>query len=381
MGEPADSGLSQQVKEAQLIEKLAKARAAAIAAVTPNLTATVSKDSVTAAGTTGLANVLAQLDAEFVADDLAVLALNCLERLEEPHRKDGIRVVVLDDVSALADIATRFLLSEQASQLTTQAQACLTALGAPPPALGAGPPGQGGTEEERLTAVAPALPALGDVAGQVITLVTQLLAGTYQVGGQAITPSDIGGLDVLVAQKMREQPAASGISIHVDRFEPPRRDAQILKDITRLAMIGAGLAAALPGAGAPGSQPHAQAVAASITSFLSAAMTAPQAGGPPPIAQAIHGEALEQPGTVIVYARVTAAGDDDVVGGQLWHDQWHHLTGVSVEYAFFRPGGDVLGTGVRTVLAAAQGSMHQGLTDFDRQRVYPPAVRPAQHEA
>jgi hypothetical protein len=397
VGNSSDNGLQQQVNEAQLMEKLINARVGAISAVTPNLTATVSKDSVTSGATTGLANVLAQLDAEFVADDLAVLAFNRFRQLAETDRPRGIRVI--GDLSALGDIATRLLLGKQAAQLIAQAQACLAALGSPAgaPAIASenvAAPGKQEKDEltnpdqpEGLPGPAAVVPALAGVAGQTITLVTQLLAGTYQYGGQVVTPSDIGGLDALVGQKLRGQPTAGALPILVDRFEPLPADAQILKDVQQLSVLGIALAAKLsdnpaadPAAAAkPDGLNYAQAVAAGIAAFLSAAMTAPASGGLPPIAQAIHGESLNQPGTVIVYARITAAGDDDSVGGQLWHDQWYHLTGVSAEYAFIKPGGEVLSTGVRTVLASAHSSMHHGLQDFDRHRVYPPQVPADKH--
>ena len=97
-------------------------------------------------------------------------------------------------------------------------------------------------------------------------------------------------------------------------------------------------------------------------------MSAPAAGGPPPVARAAHGEALSKPGTALVYAQVIAAGDDQILRQDLIHNTWTNLTGLTAEYALIIPdaGNDAVTFGLKSAYAARHGSIRNGLKNAVR---------------
>jgi hypothetical protein len=112
-----------------------------------------------------------------------------------------------------------------------------------------------------------------------------------------------------------------------------------------------------------------QALANGITAFVSAAVTAPTAGGPAPVTRAAHGELLSKDGTVLLYAQVIAAGDDQVLRQTLIRNTWSNLTGLTAEYALLMPGHEALTFGLESAFAVAHGSVRKGLTDIARKKV------------
>jgi hypothetical protein len=112
-----------------------------------------------------------------------------------------------------------------------------------------------------------------------------------------------------------------------------------------------------------------QALATAVSTFVTTAMSAPTAGGPPPVARAAHGEALSKDGTAILYAQVIVAGDDQVLRQPLIHNTWSNLTGLIVEYALIMPGGQVEAFGLESAFAFTHGSLRKGLTDIARKPV------------
>jgi hypothetical protein len=105
-----------------------------------------------------------------------------------------------------------------------------------------------------------------------------------------------------------------------------------------------------------------QALATAVNAFVTAAVSAPAAGGLPPAARAARGEVLSQPGTALLYAQVIAAGDDQILRQDLFHNTWTNLTGLAAEYALMLPWQDqVLGSDLVWFYASRHGSMRKGL--------------------
>ena len=105
-----------------------------------------------------------------------------------------------------------------------------------------------------------------------------------------------------------------------------------------------------------------QALATAINAFVTAAVSAPAAGGLPPVAHAARGEVLSKPGTALLYAQVIAAGDDQILRQDLIHNTWTNLTGLAAEYALMLPWQDqVVGSNLVWFYASRHGSMRKGL--------------------
>jgi hypothetical protein len=126
-----------------------------------------------------------------------------------------------------------------------------------------------------------------------------------------------------------------------------------------------------------------QALATAINAFVTAAVTAPAAGGLPPVAHAARGEVLSKPGTALLYAQVIAAGDDQILRQDLIHNTWTNLTGLTAEYALMMPWEDneAVASDLVSFYAARHGSMRKGLKDVIREkrpRLDPPRPGPAE---
>ncbi len=105
-----------------------------------------------------------------------------------------------------------------------------------------------------------------------------------------------------------------------------------------------------------------QALATAVSAFVTAAVSAPAAGGLPPVAHAARGEVLSEPGTALLYAQVIAAGDDQILRQDLIHNTWSNLTGLTAEYALMLPWQDqVAASDLVTFYASRHGSMRKGL--------------------
>ena len=259
-----------------------------------------------------------------------------------------------------------------------------------------------------------------------VGVITQLVAGTYTYSGQSIPNATIVGLDIRIAQQFDPR---TSVPVYVDRFAGPvPAGSDILKQIqkvvsraakdlnpaikraasdaaakkqtvtddkdrlTELAAEkktamekGAPLDPAkpqqeydevseqLPGksgdaAAAQNVLAEGQALVTAINAFVTAALSAPAAGGPPPVARAAHGEVLSKTGTALLYAQVIAAGDDQTLRQDLIHNEWTNLTGLTAEYALMLPGesNEAAAFGVESAYAVRHGSIHKGLTDIVR---------------
>ena len=386
--------------------------------------ATIAKDTVTAGtSVTGLAAVLAVADAADVADKI-VQAVSSYIRDNGQDRIREIRVI--GDLSALNDVTALRILRSQVAQLTGQITAYADSV------LGAD---QSAEEDKRSVSdlVAGGVGAGISVLGAAAGLISQLITGTYTYSGQAIPNASVGGLDILIAQRL----ATKTIPARVDRFAAMPADSEILAqlqglvpqvagrlnlaltqaastaaekaqtvadDKDRLARLDAQLTAAQKdppsapnGKGSaqasgkqqeeydeisnrlPGENGEAavaqnllavgQALATAVSTFVTTTMSAPTAGGPAPVARAAHGEALTKDGTAILYAQVIAAGDDQVLRQTLIHNTWSNLTGVTVEYALIMPGGEAEAFGLESAFAVTHGSIRKGLTDIARKPV------------
>jgi hypothetical protein len=369
--------------------------------------------------------VLAVADAADVADKI-VQAVSSHIRDNGQGRIQEIRVI--GDLSALNDVTALRILRSQVTQLTGQ----ITAYAHSVP--GAEKPG---TDEDSqsvrdflaLGSFGAAITGLGAAAG----LISQLVTGTYTYSGQVIPNASVGGLDILIAQRL----AAQAVPVRVDRFAAMPADSEILAQIQglvpqvarqlnpaltraasaaaekaqivtddkdRLARLDAQLTAAQKDPpSAPGGKGSAltsdrqqkdyddvsnrlpresgeaavaqnllavgQALATAVSTFVTTTMSAPTAGGPAPVARAAHGEALSKDRTAILYAQVIAAGDDQVLRQTLIHNTWSNLTGLTVEYALIMPGGEAEAFGLESAFAITHGSIRKELSDIARKPV------------
>jgi hypothetical protein len=380
---------------------------------------TIAKDTVTT-GTpvTGLAGVLAEADAGEVAAAIARAVTPAVTESAQDAQDRIQEIRVIGDLSALGDVTTLGIMTGQAVQLTGQvAEYVKTA-----PAAAAPLPRTGLKGLESVAAFG-ALDVVNDI-GTLASTITQLVAGTYTYSGQAIPNASVGGLDILIARALA--PSVS-VPVRVDRFTMPGRSgilsqvqnlvakaasdlnpaltraaaaaaakAQVVSDDKdRLTGLDAELTAIQKGspldpaalrkeydevsARLPGESEEAaaaqnvlaegQALASAIMAFVSAAVTAPTAGGPAPVTRAAHGELLTKDGTALLYAQVIAAGDDQVLRQTLIHNTWSNLTGLTAEYALLMPGREALAFGLESAFAVAHGSVRKGLTDIARKKV------------
>jgi hypothetical protein len=381
---------------------------------------TIAKDSVTpGTSVTGLAGVLAEADAGEVAAGIARAVGAAVTEAAQGAQANIQEIRVIGDLSVLGDVTTLEIMSSQVAQLTGQVAEYVKAV----PDAVAPPPPRTGLKGEKIAeflGVGDAANALGSLAGTI----TQLVAGTYTYSGQAVPSASVGGLDILTARALA--PRVS-VPVRVDRFTMPGA-GQILDQVQKLvtkaasdlnqALTRAAAAAAaraqvvaddkdrlteldaeltavqkgspldpaalraeydkvsarLPGesedaAAAQNLLSEGQALANAITAFVSAAVTAPTAGGPAPVTRAAHGELLSKDGTALLYAQVIAAGDDQVLRQTLIHNTWSNLTGLTAEYALLLPGREALAFGLESAFAVAHGSVRKGLTDIARKKV------------
>jgi hypothetical protein len=269
--------------------------------------AAIAKDSVTpGTSVTGLAGVLAEADAGEVAAGIARAVGAAVTEAAQGAQANIQEIRVIGDLSVLGDVTTLEIMTSQVAQLTGQVAEYVKAV----PDAVASPPPRTGLKGEKIAeflGVGDAANALGSLAGTI----TQLVAGTYTYSGQAMPNASVGGLDILTAR----------------------------------------------------------ALANGITAFVSAAVTAPTAGGPAPVTRAAHGELLSKDGTVLLYAQVIAAGDDQVLRQTLIRNTWSNLTGLTAEYALLMPGHEALTFGLESAFAVAHGSVRKGLTDIARKKV------------
>jgi hypothetical protein len=376
---------------------------------------TIAKDTVTmGTSVTGLAGVFAERDARDVAHKIAqAVSLHVQKQNRDPDPNKKITEIrVIGDLSALSDITSLRILTGQVTNFNEQMTAYL--------APRAESKSEGRVREELFA---------GAVAGGVLNLfgvITQLVAGTYTYSGQSIPVGSIGGLDIHIAQQFDP---GDGVAVCVDRFAGPLpADSDILMqiqdlvsraanklnpaisqaasdaaakaqtvtdDTSRLTELAAEKKTAmekgapldptkpqqeydeiserLPGesgaaARAQNLLAEGQALVTAINAFVTAAVSAPAAGGPPPVARAAHGEVLTKTGTALLFAQVIAAGDDLTLRQDLIHNEWINLTGLTAEYALMMPGerDEAAAFGVESAYAVRHGSMHKGLTDIVR---------------
>lgn len=378
---------------------------------------TIAKDTVTTGtSVTGLAGVLAEADAGEVAAAIARAVTPAVAEAASGAQYRIQEIRVIGDLSALGDVTTLGIMTGQVAQLTGQvAEYVKTVPAAAPPRTG--------LKGLKSVAAFGALDAVNDI-GTLASTITQLVAGTYTYSGQAIPNASVGGLDVLIARALAP---TAGVPVRVDRFTMPgggdileqvqnlvtkaasdlnpaltraaaaaAAKAQVVSDDKdRLTELDAELTAIQKGspldpaalrkeydevsARLPGESEEAaaaqnvlaegQALANAITAFVSAAVTAPTAGGPAPVTRAAHGELLAKDGTALLYAQVIAAGDDQVLRQTLIHNTWSNLTGLTAEYALLMPGREALAFGLESAFAVAHGSVRKGLTDIARKKV------------
>jgi hypothetical protein len=382
----------------------------------------IAKDTVTAGtSVTGLAGVLAVADAAEVANRI-------VQAVSSHAQGDVQEIVVIGDLSALNDVAALRILKSQIAQLIGQ----ITAYADSVPGAERPTEDDGGSVRDFLAlgSLGAGITMLGAAAG----LISQLVTGTYTYSGQVIPNASVGGLDILIAQRL----AAKNVPVRIDRFATMPADSEILAQIQglvpqvarklnpaltraasaaaesaqvvaddkdRLARLDAQLAAAQKdpppapdGKGstsAPGEQQEeydeicnrlpaesgkaavaqnllavGQALATAVSTFVTTTMSAPAAGGSAPVARAAHGEALSKDGTAILYAQVIAAGDDQVLRQTLIHNTWSNLTGLTAEYALMMPGGEAVAFGLESAFAITHGSIRKGLTDIARKPVH-----------
>jgi hypothetical protein len=372
---------------------------------------TIAKDTVTTGtSVTGLAGVFAERDARDVADKI----VRAVGSYVEKHDQDPVkieRIRVIGDLSGLTDITTLRLFTGQVTHLDQQITAYLIA--APQPA------GKAITAEAVGTAV------------NLFGLITQMVAGTYTYSGQSIPAGSVGGLDIHIANLAAEHPRLKTLPVHVDRFAAPLpADSHILMQLQALmsrvavdlnpAIIRAAadaaekaqrvtddkdLLAALaaerktaPEKDAPGDPTklpgnyqdifdklpgkssaaamaqnilaEGQALATAISAFVTAAVSAPAAGGLPPAARAAHGEVLSEEGTALLYAQVIAAGDDQILRQDLFRNRWTNLTGLTAEYALMIPslGNEAVAFDLESAYVVRHGSIRNGLKHVVREK-------------
>jgi hypothetical protein len=127
-------------------------------------------------------------------------------------------------------------------------------------------------------------------------------------------------------------------------------------------------------------QAHADAgtaLAQAVATFVANVQTTP-ASGVAPIVAAAHGEILRRDGTLLIYAKVVAAGVDiELKSNVLLGTKWYALSAVSAEYAIFDARGTELTAGVRSVLQSSRATLRKGLADIKRERLLPPIVEAA----
>lgn len=376
---------------------------------------TFAHDTVTqGTGVTGLAGVFAERDAEEVARKIAEKATACIDEHNNPDQTEKVvRIRVVGDLSALGDIATLRILNDQLTQIHNQINGYVTAVHV------LKQPAQAQPEK--------GLVAADVVTGAVSLLgvITQLVAGTYTYSGQSIPPTSVGGLDILIARQLRGGPKA--LPVCVDRFTAPvpvssniltqilGLQSQLAGDLNAaitqaasaaatatqavandkdlLTALDTAIAASLKGsssdpklqqledkrdevasrlnsesglaAQAQSLVTAGQALVTAINAFVTAAVSAPAAAGLPPVAHAARGEVLSEPGSALLYAQVIAAGDDQILRQDLFHNTWTNLTGLTAEYALMLPWQDqVAGSDLVWFYASRHGSIRNGLKNI-----------------
>jgi hypothetical protein len=378
----------------------------------------IAKDTVTAGtSVTGLAGVLAVADAAEVADKIVQAVTS--------HAQGNVQeIVVIGDLSALNDVAALRILKSQIAQLIAQ----ITAYADSVPGAERPTEDDGGSVRDFLAlgSFGAGITMLGAAAG----LISQLVTGTYTYSGQVIPNASVGGLDILIAQRL----AAKNVPVRIDRFATMPADSEILAQIQglvpqvarllnpaitraasaaaesaqvvaddkdRLARLDAAQKDPPPAPAGKGSTAAleeqqgeydeicnrlpaesgeaavaqnllavGQALATAVSTFVTTTMSAPAAGGAAPVARAAHGEALSKDGTAILYAQVIEAGDDQVLRQTLIHNTWSNLTGLTAEYSLMMPGGEAVAFGLESAFAITHGSIRKSLTDIARKPVH-----------
>jgi len=380
-------------------------------------TPTFAHDTVTqGTSVTGLSGVFAERDAADVAGKIVKAVEDYLQR-QHQHNIQEIRVI--GDLSALSDITTLRILTGQVTQIQNQITAYREAVHGlkQPPEV---------REGKSLVAA----DALSGVAG-LFGVITQLVAGTYTYSGQSIPNASVGGLDILIAKQLDSDalrvrvdrfaaslPAQSNILTQIQALL-----SQVAKDlnpaITQAASVAEkwaqivtngkdqlteladekktvleknpsqdldkppysqlqdtykSVSGHLPDESGEAAEAQnlvtaGQALATAINAFVTAAVSAPAAGGLPPVAHAARGEVFSKPRTALLYAQVIAAGDDQILRQDLIHNTWTNLTGLTAEYALIKPwaDNDAVASDLVSFYAARHGSMRKGLKNVIRE--------------
>jgi hypothetical protein len=355
-------------------QKIIEAQSGIIKAYTPDLSgAKVTNSQLSASTNSALGGVLTRRTADAVADELAKI----VDDFAQEFAPDKTKVRIICDLSVLGDLAFNSAAVEQICFLSNQ----ISAFAETAPSDGPGEP-QGGQPRPAprfLPAlVGLAVPAVVDLGAQLLAVLSQVIAGSYQLAGETVDLGSITGLDFSIGNALQRRKSKLGITI--DRLEPPgqgpvyARLAQLAKDSTSV-LQGAidkakeAVAAAADdkdkAAAAQAGLDRGNALATSIVQVATSLLTPPAGASVPPIARAEHGARMAQGDCLIVYAQAIDCGMDVITSERLMHDKWNALAGVSVEYAIFDSDGHALTAGTRTVIQRITGDLKKGLSDLD----------------
>jgi hypothetical protein len=376
---------------------------------------TFAHDTVTqGTGVTGLAGVFAEHDAEEVARKIAK---EVSTRIGEQNN-NIVRIRVVGDLSALGDITTLRILNDQVTLIQNQITGYLTAVrGLKQPEevhtgerlvasdVVAGAAGLlgvitqlvagtytysgqsipaasvGGLDiliAKHLQREPKALPVCVDrltapvpVSSNILTLIQGLQWQVAEAITDAVSAAaawaqavandkdSLTALNTAIAAMLKGSSSVSDKAQKDASPDPQLQELENQRDVVanRLTTSESGQAAQAQNLVTAG-----QALATAISAFITAAVSAPAAGGLPPLAHATRGEVLSEPGTALLYAQVIAAGDDQILRQDLIHNTWTNVTGLTAEYALMLPWQDqVVDSDLVWFYASRHGSMRNGL--------------------
>lgn len=413
---PALKPLEEQVERAKLHQALAETRAATTKAQMPDLDAELGKDTATVGDkSTGLARVLVQMDSMALADDLADLALDAAR--SSTDEVDGRRTYVLrvvNDREFLGDIDVHQLIEGRCDNLAARLVSLApeekgTAGGtkprrflAPAVVLGVGLKAVGlatkllshdyqlsgrevptddlgldlqvahwltakarqdevvEVQVERLLPTRPSKIAAavwklaGDCSERLAPTVG--LAAGELTEAAVLTAADekaIAALDEEILELVKRVPEESSA-------RTPTNVASLLDELTKRRQElseGIGTREAKL-ASTRDLHDRGAELLHEIEDFVTAAVTASESGGRPPLVRASRAEAVASPEAAqrishIVYARLIAGGIDETVDTRLGSDRWGAVAGVTAEFAVLTADGRLLESGVRSTLQAS----------------------------
>jgi hypothetical protein len=430
---PALKRLEEEVERAKLDEALATAQAKTLQAKLPSLDADVSRETADVSATsTGLARVLVQMDTAALADDIADLALDAARAATTPQDNGYSYVVrVVTDRSVFAGVDVYRLLEAQLSRLVSRIDEYAPSAKEPPDETEAelrgllplaGVAAAAGVAVQALGSASKLLAHDYRISGREVpaadlgfdlevahylaakersdeslsvevdslaptpgySAILDRIWGLADISEQRLLPGLADDARTLAEAEARANDAKDSITalnaevleLTTRVKETTRRSPVFLRQRTeqrkelkeRLPEIEASVAQAR----------HRYELGTQLRKdaeeFLTAVL-APQPGGArPPALEASRAEDLAAPDPqgrprYLLYARLIAGGVDRAIETKIGPDHFRALAGASAEFAVLGPGGELLASGVRSVLQSSTmklnpRSFHQDRPDY-----------------